>query len=127
MEFALKANRESIVWEFISTVDGLSKWMADNVTLDDDVFTFSWGVPWKHQEQRSATIIEQKKLKFIRLKWDDEDDEDDDIYWELAIEHNDITSDMSLIIIDFSEPEELDDQKDLWQNSLRLLRRNSGM
>jgi hypothetical protein len=124
-EYALNAGSENIIWQFLSTVDGLSMWMSDNVSLDGNVFTFSWGVAWKHLEERSATIIEQKKNSFIRLRWDDDEDPED--YWELKISKHEITDDYSLLISGFYEPSDISDQKELWDNAMEKFHRNSGM
>lgn len=125
IEHPLKANSENLIWELISTADGLSKWMADNVELDGEQFTFTWGQPWRHSETRQAKILNMKKNKSIRLKWNDDDESD--CYWEIAIEHFDLTGDCSLLITDFALKEDMDDQKELWFNSLEQLHRSSGL
>lgn len=125
IEHPLSANSESIIWDQISTEDGLSKWLADDVDRNGNVFTFTWGQPWKHNESRKATLLSSKKNRFIRFKWDDDDDKED--YWEIAIERYELTDDYSLLITDFAEKDELDDQKELWQNSLEQLHRSSGL
>lgn|SRR5574344_1246729 len=125
IEHALKANSEGIIWEQISSAEGLSKWLADRVVSDDGVFTFSWGEPWNHHESRKADVTAVKKFKFIRFVWEDEDDTD--AFWELKIERNELTNDCVLIITDFSAPDEIDDLKELWANSLELLHRSSGL
>jgi hypothetical protein len=125
IEHSLSANSENIIWDQISTVDGLSKWVADDVGKNGNVFTFTWGQPWKNNESRQATLLSSKKNKFIRFKWNDDEDKED--YWEIAIERYELTGDYSLLITDFAEKNELDDQKELWLNSLEQLHRSSGL
>jgi hypothetical protein len=125
MEHVLNAKSENIIWELISTPGGLSKWFADQIEQNENIFTFFWGLPWNVHETRQAKIISQKKNKYIRFAWEDETDES--VYWELKIETFDLTGDYSLIITDFAEKEEMEDQKEIWINSLNTLRRMSGL
>jgi hypothetical protein len=125
IEHPLNANSENIIWDQISTVDGLSKWLADDVDKNGNVFTFTWGQPWRNNESRQATVLSSKKNKFIRFKWNDDENNED--YWEIAIERYELTGDYTLLITDFAEKNELDDQKELWLNSLEQLHRSSGL
>ena len=55
----------------------------------------------------------------------DEDDQDD-YYFEFKIVVDEITKDVSLIVSDFAEEDELDEAKMLWENSIGSLKQVLG-
>ena len=74
IERELNSTSTSIVWNMVSTPEGMARWLADTVTLEGDTLTFTWGSPYDHHEMRKATIIEKKKNHCIRFSWNDEQD-----------------------------------------------------
>ena len=44
-----------------STPIGLMKWLADEVTIDEDVATFIWGDPLREHDTHTATVVEMVK------------------------------------------------------------------
>ena len=72
IERELNSTSTSIVWNMVSTPEGMARWLADTVTLEGDTLTFTWGSPYDHHEMRKATIIEKKKNHCIRFSWNDE-------------------------------------------------------
>ena len=76
IEYPLTAKKPNIVWEQISSAHGLERWIADYVKEEDGVFTFTWGERWTQQDIRRANLIEYVKFDHIRLKWDEDEDED---------------------------------------------------
>ena len=102
--------------------------MADHVTEEDGIFTFTWwGEPWTQQDIRKAHLIEYVKHDHIRLKWDYEDEIDDDSYWEMRIGKSDLTHYLTLFITDFAEDDDTDGLKILWESNLDRLHRASGL
>ena len=75
LEHPLHSRSSSIIWQLISTAGGLKKWVADDATEQKDRIQFIWGDPWRHQEIRTATILNKVKNKSITLRWDDETDD----------------------------------------------------
>ena len=61
IERELNSTSTSIVWNMVSTPEGMARWLADTVTLEGDTLTFTWGSPYDHHEMRKATIIEKKE------------------------------------------------------------------
>ena len=113
IEHELKSNSENIIWRFISTPEGLSKWLADEVTQEGETMTFTWGELWTHHEIRTATLLEVIFHELVRLRWDD--DEDPEAY------------EFMLTITDFAEEEDVEAMRDLWEDNLVRLRRTSGL
>ena len=137
IEYPLTTKSPNIVWEQISSAHGLERWLADHVTEEDGVFEFTWGEPWTEQDVRQAHLIEYVKYDHIRLKWVDEEDNDDsyplpgldtvDDYWEMRIEQSDLTGHLNLLITDFAEDDDADGLKILWESNLDRLHRASGL
>ncbi|MBQ6680876.1 MAG: SRPBCC domain-containing protein [Prevotella sp.] len=124
-EYALRSNSENIIWALISTESGLHKWIADMVESDGDSFTFTWGDPDHEHETRRATIEELVKNSHIRLRWDD--DEDEEAYWEIRMVKSDLTNDYLLEITDFALAEDVESLRDIWDQNYEELHRNTGL
>lgn len=57
LEYELKTHSGSAVWALISTPIGLMKWLADEVTINEDVATFIWGDPLREHDTHTATVV----------------------------------------------------------------------
>ena len=127
IEYPLATKSPAIIWEQINSAHGLERWFADHVSEEDGIFTFTWGEPWTEQDIRQAHVVEAQKFERIRLKWDYEDEEDDESYWEMRIEKSDLTHNLNLMITDFAEDDDVDGLKILWESCLDRLHRASGL
>ncbi len=126
IEYPLATKSLNIAWDLISTAHGLERWIADHVTEEDGVFTFTWGEPWTEQDIRKAQLIESVKHDHIKLKWE-YDEDDDDSYWEMSIGKSELTNLLNLFITDFAEDDDADGLKILWESNLDRLHRASGL
>ena len=126
IEYPLTTKSPSIVWEQISSAHGLERWLADRVTQEEDVFTFTWGEPWSEHDIRQAQLIEFVKFDRIKLKWDDDEDEDN-TFWEMRIAKSELTNNLTLLITDFADDDDVDGLKILWESNLDRLHRASGL
>ena len=125
LEFELHSNSESIIWNIISSPEGLQKWIADEVQADGNKLTFTWGDVYKHHETRTATILKRVKNKFIRLRWDDE--LTPEAYIEMSISKSELTNDYMLSIVDYAHAEDLDSLRTIWEQNFEELHRNTGL
>ncbi|MDC8003788.1 START-like domain-containing protein [Aureisphaera galaxeae] len=114
MEFPILAS-PSLLYQYISTPSGMSEWYADNVNSRGEFFTFIW----EGSEER-AQLLGKKSGERIKFRW--EDDEDTDYYFELRIQVDDITKDVSLMVTDFAEEDEVEEGKMLWDNMVSNLK-----
>ena len=126
IEYPLASKSLNMVWEQISSAHGLERWLANRVTEEDGTFTFTWGELWTEQDIRKAQLIEYVKNDHIRLKWE-EDDEDDDSFWEMRIGKSDLTGQLNLLITDFAEDDDADGLRILWESNLERLHQASGL
>ena len=124
IEYPLNTKSPNIVWEQISSAHGLERWIADHVTEEDGVFTFTWGEPWADQDVRRASLVEYVKYDHIKLQWEEEDD---DSFWEMRIGKSDLTHHLDLLITDFADDDDADGLRILWESNLERLHRASGL
>ena len=118
MEFPIQAS-PSLLYQYISTPSGLSEWYADNVNSRGEFFTFIW-----EGSEEKAKLVSKKSDERIKFKWID--DEDTPYFFELRIQVDDITKDVSLMITDFAEDDEVDEGKMLWENMISDLKQILG-
>ena len=125
IEYTLKARSESLIWSILSTPEGLSRWLADEVSRSDKALTFTWGELWRHHEVKHATILSVRRNKAFRFRWDD--DSDPAAYVELRMSKSELTGDCILSITDFAIEGEEDDMRDLWDDNLDRLHQSTGL
>ena len=119
MEFPIKVSQK-LLFQYISTPSGLSEWFADNVNSRGEIFIFIWD-----DSEESAKLIRKVNNENIRFQW--LDDEKTDYYFELRIQFDEITKDVSLIVTDFAEDEaEVEESKLLWTNQISDLKKVLG-
>ena len=115
LEFPINSS-VSILYKRLSTPSGLAEWFADDVIIKDKIFTFFW-----EGSEQEAKLLKLKTDYLIRFKWENNDTKED--YFEFLIQIDEMTSDVSLIITDFAEDEqEQEEQTSLWSNQISLLK-----
>jgi len=118
MEFPIQVS-PSLLYQYISTPSGMSEWYADNVNSRGEYFTFIW-----EGSEEKAKLLGKKSGERIKFRW--LDDEDTDYYFELRIQVDEITKDVSLMITDYAEDDEVDEGKMLWENMVSDLKQILG-
>ncbi|MEZ4779215.1 MAG: START-like domain-containing protein [Flavobacteriaceae bacterium] len=118
MEFPIHVS-PSLLYQYISTPSGMSEWYADNVNSRGEYFTFIW-----EDSEEKARLLGKKNGERVKFKW--VDDEDTDYYFEMRIVEDEITKDVSLIVTDFAEEDEIEEGKMLWENMISNLKQVLG-
>ncbi len=115
MEFPIKVS-PSLLYQYISTPSGMSEWYADNVNSRGEYFTFIW-----EGSEEKAKLLTKKNGERIKFRW--VEDEGTNYYFELRIQVDEITKDVSLMVTDFAEDEdEVEEGKMLWENMVSNLK-----
>jgi len=117
LEFLVNVS-PAMLFQYISTPSGLSEWYADNVSFENDIFEFVW----EDEDPQKAKISIKKPNEKIRFKWLDDEEIETDLYFEFRIEQDELTKDVSLVIIDFAKKEEIEDIKQLWESQITDLK-----
>ncbi|MHB8402856.1 MAG: START-like domain-containing protein, partial [Bacteroidia bacterium] len=103
-----------ILFEFLTTPPGLSEWFCDDVNIRDGIYSFNWeGV---NQKARLIKLVEDSMVRYQWL------DKKDNTYFEFRIERDDLTNDISLIVVDFADtPEDRNSSTLLWNSQIEKL------
>ena len=102
-----------VLYNRLSTASGLTEWFAEDVRVKGKKYTFVW-----EGSEQTAEMTLHKENRMVRYTWLD----DEDTYFEFRITQDELTSDVSLIIIDFSEPEEEEETRELWDTQIADLK-----
>ena len=117
LEFPIQAS-PNMLYQYISSASSLSEWYADNVNSRGKIFSFFWdGV------EEQAELISSKNNQFVKFKWWEEDD---NYYFEIKIVVDELTKDVSLMVTDFSEEDEVEESKMLWESQIADLKQVLG-
>ena len=102
-----------VLYNRLSSASGLTEWFAEDVRVKGKKYTFIW----EGMEQRAEMTL-HKENRLVRFTWLDEED----TYFEFRITQDELTGDVSLIVVDFVEPGEEDEAKGLWDTQIADLK-----
>ena len=120
IEFDFHASPQ-LLFQYLSTPSGLSEWFADNVNSRGEDFTFIWD-----DSEEYAKLLTKKANEKVRFRWMNDEEDQNDYHFEFKIQVDEITKDVSLIISDFADEDELDEAKMLWENLVGSLKQVLG-
>lgn len=107
----------TLLYKYLSTPSGMSEWFADNVNSRGQFFKFIWD-----GSEEKARIITRKNGEKVRFQWEEDEEEGNDYFFEMRIVIDEITKDVSLLVTDFAEEDELDESKMFWDNQIHELK-----
>ncbi|MCX6184995.1 MAG: START-like domain-containing protein [Flavobacterium sp.] len=116
LEFPINSSPQ-LLYQYISTPSGLSEWFSDNVNSRGEFFTFIW-----NDSEEVARLSSKKSGEKIKFRWVDENKKDTEYYFEMRIMEDEITKDVSLVVIDFAFADEVDEAQLLWENQISDLK-----
>lgn len=109
-----------MLYQYISSPSNLQEWFADKVNSRGKEYSFIWD-----GEEEKAELITKKSDERIRFKW--LESEGDDSFFEIKIQVDALTKDVSLIVTDFADDEnEVEESKQLWENQIDELKHTIG-
>ena len=120
LEFVIQASPQ-LLYQYLFSPSGLSEWFADNVNSRTDKYQFFWD-----DSEEEALLIKKKPNEFVRFRWLNDEDDQDDYFFEMRIQVDEITKDVSLIITDFCDEDEEEDAKLLWDSQISDLKQVLG-
>ena len=116
LEFPITSSPQ-LLYQYISTPSGLSEWFADNVNSRGEFFTFIWD-----DSEEKARLSSKKSGEKVKFRWIDDENNDGEYYFEMRILVDEITKDVSLLVVDFAEEEDVQESKQLWENQVSDLK-----
>ena len=120
IEYDFHASKQ-MLFQYLSTPSGLGEWFADNVNSRGENFSFIWD-----ESEENAKLIQKKNNERTRFQWEEDEEEGNPYYFEFKIQVDDITNDVSLIVTDFAEEDEMEEAKMLWDNLISSLKQILG-
>lgn len=120
LEFDFQASPQ-LLFQYLSTPSGLSEWFADNVNSRGEDFVFIWD-----DSEEEAKMIQSKNNERVRFQWMNDEEDSEDYYFEFKIQVDEITKDLSLIISDYSDDDEIEESKLLWRSLIADLKQVLG-
>ena len=112
IEFPINSSPQ-LLYQYISTPSGLSEWFADNVNSRGEFFTFIW-----NDSEEKARLASKKTGEKVKFKWVDDKGKDSEYFFELHILVDELTKDVSLMVVDFAEKGEVEEATLLWENQI---------
>jgi hypothetical protein len=105
-----------ILFPRLSTSNGMMGWFADKVHQNHNIFTFTW---YKiSNDARQQDLIENMTVKY---QWLDELG-----YFEFKLSHNDMTGMTTLIVREYTDEDEIETAKNLWNSQIAKLKHMLG-
>jgi uncharacterized protein YndB with AHSA1/START domain len=118
LEIAIHAS-PSLLYNYISTPEGLSEWFADQVNpLKNQRYEFTWS-----GTKQIANVLKLVPNKLAKYQWVEGSADE---FFELEIMKDEMTNDVALIITDFTDSKEKDENMMLWESQVHTLRENIG-
>jgi uncharacterized protein YndB with AHSA1/START domain len=102
-----------VLYNRLSTASGLSEWFADDVRIKGKQFTFIW-----EGSSQAAEMTLHKDNKLVRFNWLEEED----TYFEFKINRDELTNDVSLIVVDYTDEDEKEETEELWNSQISELK-----
>jgi len=102
-----------VLYNRLSTASGLAEWFADDVRVQGKRYTFVW-----EGSEQTAEMTLRKENRLVRFTWVD----DENLYFEFRISQDELTGDVALIIVDFSEEDEEEETRELWNTQIADLK-----
>jgi hypothetical protein len=111
LEYVVKCSPK-VLFNRLSSASGLSEWFADDVSVSGKIYTFIW-----NGAGQEAELVLRKENVVVRFDW-----VDDDTYFEFKITRDELTGDVSLLITDFADDDDVDEVRSLWDSQVTNLK-----
>lgn len=118
LEYDMRNTPVALLWSYIATASGLKEWFADDVEMQGREFRFIW-----NGSEQTALIVGMRTEKYVRMHWVEEQDK---FYFELKISVSELTDGVVLSVMDWAEPEDVQETTELWNYQVDALRRILG-
>ena len=112
IEYEIKSSPR-ILYGFLSEPNGLTQWFADDVSVRDQVYTFTWD-----DEEQKAKLMSFKENRSVKFRWLDDEPQ---CYFEMEILQDELTNDVALGVTDFATEENITDRRLIWDNQIQYL------
>ncbi len=116
-DFPIKSS-PGILFQFLTTTEGLTQWFADHVDSFENNFSFFWD-----GYEEKAELIASEEDQMVRYRMEDSEEDE---YLEFRIEKSEISNSTILFVSEFLEDDEEDDQRLFWITQIGRLKSSLG-
>ena len=119
-EFDINASRK-MLYPYIFSASGLSQWVADDVTVNEDkVYNFIWD----NEDHRAKMVTHRvnSSVKFEYLPESGDEDEDDPSSFEIKLDVNELTQAVFVHVTEYTDFDDEEEWHDLWEGMVNSLK-----
>ncbi len=116
MEYGMKSISSQLLWNYISSENGLKQWFADKVKITHKEYEFAWS-----GTVQRAHLVAMRSGVYLKLRWEGDPN---NVFFEMRISKNELTGETMLSVSDFGDRQ--DDVRDLWDAQIEVLKRILG-
>ena len=117
LEFIFRAS-PTILYQFLTEPNCLIRWFCDEIDIEGTTYSFIW-----EGFAEEAELVESNEPKLVKFVWEDAEDDE---YLAFNMSKSPVTDETILIITDFCDDDEVDDQRNLWDAQIKKLRQVTG-
>jgi len=118
-DFEINASRK-MLYPYIFSASGLSQWVADDVTVDEDkIYNFIWD-----NEDHKARMVTHRVNTSVKFEYlpETEEDEDDPANLELKLDVNELTQTVFVQVTEYCDFDDEEEWYDLWDGIVNSLK-----
>ncbi len=117
LEYEINASKK-MLYPYLSSASGLAQWYADDVWIDEDkIFHFIWD-----EEEHKARMVAHRTNHNVKFEFFNDLIEEEPSFIEMRIEENELTQSVYIRITDFSDMEDDEEVRELWDNLIHDLK-----
>ena len=117
LEFLFRAS-PTILHQFLTEPNALIRWFCDEIDIEGTTYSFIW-----EGFAEEAELVEDNPPKLVKFVWEDAEDDE---FLAFSMSKSPVTDETILIITDFCDDDEVDDQRNLWDAQIKKLRQVTG-
>lgn len=118
IEFIFHASN-TIVYRFLTSPDCLIRWFCEQADIVDNNYVYTWD-----GAEEIAEIIDDIEDEYVKLQW--EEAESDDEFLEFRLSQSPVTNETVLVITDWCDKGDEEDQKRLWTTQIDSMKKAMG-
>lgn len=118
-EYPINASAK-LLYPYLSTASGLAQWFCDDVTISaGKTYNFLWDGLNHYAEL--TNLRANRSIRFLFIDKIGEHPEDPS-YIDFMIESSELTQELYLKVVDYSEENDEEEQEELWEGLMQQLR-----
>ena len=118
VEIPIRSSVE-LLYPYLKSASGLQDWFAEEVRIERKNFiVFGWS-----GDEQKAEILQAKPNQLVRFRWVEAPEEE---YFQFELLEDALTGDVSLVITDFEEEDEIEDAKQVYGSAVDQLKQVVG-